>query len=277
MIIKRHKKYSIIPGFRITLFYTLLYLFIIVLLPLSGLFVMTSQLTFDEFYQNVTTTRVFSAYKTSFSIAAIAALFSSVFGFIVAWVLARYKFYGKKIIDALVDLPFAVPTAVAGIALSALYSTNGIIGEFLYNNFDIKVSFTSYGIGVALVFIGFPFVVRTTQPVIEDLDKSIEEAASSLGASKIYIFFKIIIPSVFPAILTGFSMAFARGLSEYGSVIFIAGNIPMVSEIVPLVIATKLEQFDYHAASSIAVVMLITSFILLFIINMLKSWGRKKI
>jgi sulfate transport system permease protein len=267
------KEYSIIPGFKITLFYTILYLAIIVILPLSGLFFVASELTFTEFYKKITSTQVVAAYKTSFSASITAAIISSFAGFIIAWVLCRYKFFGRKLIDSLIDLPFAVPTAVAGIALASLYATDGLIGKFLYDNFNIQISFTSYGIIVALIFIGLPFIVRTIQPVIEDLDSAIEEAAESLGSSKLQTFYKITLPKIFPAILTGFSMAFARGLSEYGSIIFIAGNIPMVSEIVPLVIATKLEQFDYQGAASIAIVMLMTSFVLLFIINMLRNLG----
>jgi sulfate/thiosulfate transport system permease protein len=270
------KEYSIIPGFRITLFYTILYLSIIVILPLSGLFFVASELTFSEFYQKITSRQVVAAYKTSFLSSIIAATISSFAGFIIAWVLCRYNFIGRKLLDSLIDLPFAVPTAVAGIALASLYATDGFIGKFLYDNFGIKVAFTSFGIIIALIFIGLPFIIRTVQPVIEDLDKATEDAAESLGSSRLQTFYKIILPKVFPAILTGFSMAFARGLSEYGSVIFIAGNIPMVSEIVPLVIATKLEQFDYQGAASIAIVMLLTSFILLFVVNMLRSLGGSK-
>jgi len=269
------KQYSIIPGFKITLFYTILYLAIIVILPLSGLFFIASKLTLAEFYQNITSARVIEAYKTSFYASFIAATISSLAGFIIAWVLCRYKFLGRRIINSLIDLPFAVPTAVAGIALASLYATDGLIGKFFYTTFNIEISFTYYGIIVALIFIGLPFIIRTVQPVIDDLDHAMEEAAESLGASRFQTFYKITLPKVFPSILTGFSMAFARGLSEYGSVIFIAGNIPMVSEIVPLVIATKLEQFDYQGAASIAIVMLITSFILLFIINMLRNIGGK--
>ena len=268
------KSHSVLPGFSLTLGFTLFYLFLIVLLPLSGLFIATFKISFLQFLENISSARVLAAYRISFGIAALAAVISSVFGLIIAWILVRYDFFGKKIIDAFVDLPFAIPTAVAGIALSALYSPNGWIGGFL-SKYDIKVAFTPLGIMVALTFIGFPFVVRAVQPVLQDLEVEVEEASASLGANRFQTFFKVILPSLYPALLTGFAMSFARGLGEYGSVIFIAGNIPYVSEIVPLIIVTKLEQYDYSGATSIALLMLIFSFLMLLVINMLQKWNNR--
>jgi sulfate transport system permease protein len=268
------KSHSVLPGFGFTLGFTLIYLTLIVLIPLSGLFFATVKISLSEFIANITSNRVIAAYKVSFGIAAISASISCFFGLVVAWVLVRYNFYGKKIIDAFVDLPFAIPTAVAGIALCAIYSPNGLIGKYLAD-FGIHIAFTPAGIAVALIFIGFPFVVRTVEPVLQDLDHEIEEAAASLGANRLQIFTKIIFPTISPALLTGFAMSFARGLGEYGSVIFIAGNIPLVSEIVPLIIITKLEQYDYSGATSIALLMLIISFFMLLIINFLQKWSNK--
>lgn len=268
------KSHSVLPGFGGTISFTLIYLSLIVLIPLSGLFFATAKISFDEFINNITSARVLAAYRISFGTAAISAGISCIFGLLVAWVLARYNFYGKKIIDAFVDLPFAIPTAVAGIALCAIYAPNGWIGEYL-EHFNIKIAFTPAGIVVALVFIGFPFAVRTVEPVLQDLDHEIEEAAASLGANRLQIFLRVILPTISPALLTGFAMAFARGLGEYGSVIFIAGNMPMISEIVPLIIVTKLEQYDYTGATSIALLMLIVSFLLLLVINFLQKWSNK--
>lgn len=270
------KKHSVIPGFGITLGFTLFYLSIIVLIPLAGLFFKTAELSLADFWSTVTAPRIVHAYKISFGISLIAAVINAFGGLVVAWILVRYRFPGKKLVDACVDLPFAMPTAVSGIALAALYAQNGWIGKFVYDNFGLKISFTPVGIAVALVFIGLPFVVRTVEPVLEDFDKEIEEAAANLGASRWQTFYKVIFPQIYPSLLTGFAMAFARALGEYGSVIFIAGNMPYVSEIVPLVIIIKLEQYDYTGATAIALVMLAASFLMLFIINWLQKWSRQK-
>lgn len=270
---KNLKQPSVIPGFRITLAFTLIYLALVVIIPLSGLFVHTAQLTFQEFWHAVTSDRVLNAYRISFGTSIIAAIINVVFGLIVAWILVRYNFFGKRIIDALVDLPFALPTAIAGIALTALYAPNGWIGKY-FDEFGIKIAFTPIGITIALIFIGLPFVVRTVQPVLADMDKEMEEAAASLGASKVQIFRMVILPHIGPALLTGFAMAFARALGEYGSVIFIAGNMPGISEIVPLIIVIKLEQYDIPGATAIALVMLLASFIMLFVINYLQKLSR---
>ncbi len=268
-------RHSVLPGFNLTLGYTMLYLSIIVLIPLSGLFFKTATLTLPEFWSTVTAPRVMASYKLSFGAALIGAAINAVFGFIVAWVLVRYSFPGRRLIDALVDLPFALPTAVAGIALTAIYAPNGWFGSVL-EPYGIKVAFTPLGVVVALTFIGLPFVVRTLQPVLEDLEIEVEEAAASLGASRWQTLRLIILPSVLPALLTGFALAFARAVGEYGSVIFIAGNMPMISEITPLLIITKLEQYDYAGATAIAVVMLLLSFVMLFLINLLQWWMRRR-
>jgi sulfate/thiosulfate transport system permease protein len=265
----------VIPGFRLSLGFTLFYLGLIVLIPLSAVFLKTFTMTWDAFVTAVTSDRVMASYRLSFGASLIGALINVVFGGIVAWVLVRYRFPGKKIIDALVDLPFALPTAVAGIALTALYSSNGWIGRYL-EPLGIKVAFTPLGVVVALTFIGLPFVVRTVQPVLEEAERELEEAAASLGANRLQIFAKVIFPTILPALLTGFALAFARATGEYGSVIFIAGNMPMVSEITPLFIITKLEQYDYTGATAIAVVMLLVSFSLLLTINLLQAWTRKR-
>lgn len=259
-------KHRVLPGLPLTLGYTLLYLSLVVLIPLSAVFIKSMTLSLSEFWEIVSAPRVVASYRLSFGMALFAAAVNAVFGLIFAWVLVRYHFPGKRIIDALVDLPFALPTAVAGIALTALYANNGWIGQWLAP-LGIKVAFTPLGIGIALIFIGLPFVVRTVQPVLEDLDTEIEEAAASLGANRLQTFIWVILPVLTPALLTGFALAFARAVGEYGSVIFIAGNLPMVSEITPLLIITKLEQYDYAGATAIAVVMLTFSFFLLFIIN----------
>jgi sulfate transport system permease protein len=262
---------NVLPGFNLSLGYTIFYLSLIVLIPLSAAFIKTTELSLHEFWAVVSTPRVVASYKLTFGASFLAALINAVFGLLTAWVLVRYTFPGKKIIDALVDLPFALPTAVAGIALTAVYSNNGWIGSWLEPH-GIKVAFTPLGVVVALTFIGLPFVVRTVQPVLEDLEAETEEAAASLGANRWQTFYKIIFPAVWPALLTGFALAFARAIGEYGSVIFIAGNMPMVSEITPLIIITKLEQYDYAGATAVAVVMLVISFILLFAINGLQWW-----
>jgi sulfate/thiosulfate transport system permease protein len=266
---------NVLPGFRLTLGYTLLYLSLIVLIPLAGTFFKTASLTWEQFWHTVTEPRVMASYWLSFSASFAAALVNLCFGFLVAWVLARYHFPGKRIVDALVDLPFALPTAVAGIALTAVYSSHGWIGRML-EPLGIKVAFTSLGVWVALTFIGLPFVVRTVQPVIEDLDAELEEVAASLGARRLQTFRRVILPVLYPSLLTGFALAFARALGEYGSVVFISGNMPMKTEITPLLIMTKLEQYDYAGATSLAVVMLVSSFILLFIINLLQWWSNRR-
>ena len=269
----KHK--NVLPGFNLSLGYTIFYLSLIVLIPLSAAFIKTTELSLHEFWSVVTAPRVLASYRLTFGASLIAALINGVFGLLTAWVLVRYRFPGKKIIDALVDLPFALPTAVAGIALTAVYSTNGWIGAWLEPH-GIKVAFTPSGVVVALTFIGLPFVVRTVQPVLEDLEAETEEAAASLGANRWQTFSKIIFPAIWPALLTGFALSFARAIGEYGSVIFIAGNMPMVSEITPLIIITKLEQYDYAGATAVAVVMLVISFLLLFSINGLQWWFSRR-
>lgn len=262
-------KRSIIPGFRLSMGISLFYLSILVLIPLSIIFIKSFELNAAQFWSTVVNPRVLASYRVSFVTAFSAALINTVFGLIVAWVLVRYQFPGKKLIDALVDIPFALPTAVAGIALTALYAKNGWIGSLL-EPLGIKVAYSPLGIIVALTFIGIPFVVRTVQPVIEDLEKDMEEAAVMLGAYRLRTFFQVILPTLYPALLTGFTLAFARGIGEYGSVVFISGNMPLVTEISPLLIMTKLEQYDYAGATAIAAVMLIVSFVLLLLINVLQ-------
>jgi sulfate transport system permease protein len=270
------RRASVLPGFGPTLGFTLLYLGLIVLIPLACLLVRSSGLGWAGFWAEVGSARALASYRLSFGTALAAALVNAGFGLLVAWVLVRYRFPFKRLIDALVDLPFALPTAVAGIALTALYADNGWLGGRLAP-FGIHVAFTPLGIAVALVFVGLPFVVRTVEPVLQDLDVEVEEAAASLGARRLQIFLWIILPSILPALLTGFALAFARGLGEYGSVIFIAGNMPMVSEIAPLLIVIKLEQYNYAGATAIAVVMLAASFVVLLLINLLQRWGRSRL
>nr|WP_297356007.1 sulfate ABC transporter permease subunit CysT [uncultured Caldimonas sp.] len=269
------RRHSVLPGFDIALGFTLLYISLIVLIPLSAAFLKTFTLTWPQFRDAVSSPRVVASYRLTFGASLAAAIINAVFGLLVAWVLVRYAFPGRRIVDALVDLPFALPTAVAGIALTAIYAENGWIGQWL-TLAGIKVSFTPLGVFVALTFIGLPFVVRTVQPVLEDLHKELEEAAATLGATRWQTFTRVILPILTPALLTGFALAFARALGEYGSVIFIAGNMPMVSEITPLLIITKLEQYDYAGATAIAVVMLVTSFAMLLFINLLQAWTRKR-
>ncbi|MES2098725.1 MAG: sulfate ABC transporter permease subunit CysT [Pseudomonadota bacterium] len=269
------KRHSVLPGFDLALGFTLLYLGFIVLIPLSAAFLKTFTMTWPAFWDAVTSPRVVASYRLTFGASVAAALVNAVFGLIVAWVLVRYEFPFKRVVDALVDLPFALPTAVAGIALTALYAANGWIGQYLAL-IGIKVSYTPLGVFVALTFIGLPFVVRTVQPVLEDLQKELEEAAATLGATRAQTFTRVILPILTPALLTGFALAFARALGEYGSVIFIAGNMPMISEITPLLIITKLEQYDYQGATAIAVVMLVAAFALLLAINLLQAWTRKR-
>ncbi|MEO7496435.1 MAG: sulfate ABC transporter permease subunit CysT [Massilia sp.] len=267
--------FRVMPGFGLSLGFTIFYLALIVLIPLSAVFLKTFTMTWEAFWAAVTSDRVMASYRLSFGASLIAAFINVIFGGVVAWVLVRYTFPGKRFIDALVDLPFALPTAVAGITLTSLYSANGWIGRYL-ESFGIKVAFTPLGVVVALTFIGLPFVVRTVQPVLEDLERELEEAAASLGANAFQTFCKITFPAIMPAMLTGFALAFARATGEYGSVIFIAGNLPMISEITPLFIITKLEQYDYAGATAIAVVMLVVSFALLLTINLLQAWTRNR-
>lgn len=268
------RRSSPLPGFGLSISFTLLYLTLIVLIPLSTLFIMTAKGSFSEIWKAIAAPRTLAAYKITFGLSFIAALISTFFGFIVAWSLTRYHFPGRKIMDAVVDIPFALPTAVAGITLATLYSENGLIGSLLAP-LGIEVAFTPLGIAIALIFVGLPFTVRSVQPILQEMDKDQEEAAFCLGATRKETFRRIILPNTLPAILTGFTLAFARGLGEYGSVIFIAGNIPMVSEIVPLLIIIELEEFNYIGAASIGLVMLIASFFLLFLINGLQKWSAK--
>jgi len=265
-----------LPGFNLSLGYALLYLSLIVLIPLSATFFKAFTLNWADFWHAVASPRVVASYKLTFGASLIGAFINVVFGLLTAWVLTRYHFFGKKFVDSFVDFPFALPTAVAGIALSAIYSTHGWIGSWL-EPFDIHVAYTPLGVVVALTFIGLPFVVRTVQPVLEDLGAEVEEAAASLGANRRQVFYKIILPAIWPALITGFALAFARAVGEYGSVIFIAGNMPMVSEITPLIIITKLEQYDYAGATAVAAVMLVISFILLFAINGFQWWSNRRL
>jgi sulfate transport system permease protein len=271
----RGAPFRVMPGFGLTLGFTIFYLALIVLIPLSAVFLKTFTMTWEAFWAAVTSERVMASYRLSFGASLIAAFLNVIFGGIVAWVLVRYRFPGKRFIDALVDLPFALPTAVAGITLTALYSQNGWIGQYL-TKFGFKVAFTPLGVVLALTFIGLPFVVRTVQPVLEDVERELEEAAASLGATSLQTFVRVVLPTITPALLTGFALAFARATGEYGSVIFIAGNIPLVSEITPLFIITKLEQYDYAGATAIAVVMLVASFLMLLTINLLQAWTRRR-
>ena len=263
-----------LPGFKLTLGYTIFYLSLIVLIPLAAVFWKTSTLTWAQFIHTVFSPMAMASYRLSFGASFFAALVNSFFGLIVAWVLVRYQFWGKRVVDALVDLPFALPTAVAGITLATLYAENGWVGAW-FKPLGIKIAFTQLGVFVALTFIGLPFIVRTVQPVLEDLDPEIEEAAASLGANRWQVFWRVILPVLTPALLTGFALAFARALGEYGSVVFISSNIPMKTQITPLLIMTKLEQFDYPGATALAVVMLVVSFVLLLGINLLQWWSNR--
>ncbi|MBW4696572.1 MAG: sulfate ABC transporter permease subunit CysT [Aphanocapsa lilacina HA4352-LM1] len=274
MTLLAFKKHSVLPGFGLSLGYTVFYLSMIVLIPLSALFFKSATMGWTQFWTTVTDPRVVAAYQLTFGASLVAALINAVFGLLVAWVLVRYTFPGKRILDALVDLPFALPTAVAGIALTSLYAPNGWIGQYL-DPLGIKVAFTPIGIVIALMFIGFPFVVRTVQPVLQDLELESEEAAACLGASRLQTFLTVILPTLIPSLLTGFTLAFARALGEYGSVVFISGNMPGRTEIASLLIITKLEQYDYAGATAIAVVMLVAAFVLLFAINLLQRWSSR--
>lgn len=268
----RDKQRSVLPGFGLSLGFMMLYVSLLVLLPLSMVFFYTSTMSWSEFWQTIIEPRVFASYKLSFGASFLAAFTNVIFGVIIAWVLIRYQFPGKKIIDGIVDLPFALPTAVAGIALTTLYAKNGWIGQL----FSFKIAFTPLGITIALIFIGLPFVVRMVQPVLQNFEREMEEASLILGANRLQTFLKVIFPELLPAIITGFALAFARALGEYGSVIFIAGNMPMKTEITPLIIMTKLEQYDYAGATAIAAVMLVISFIILLFINGLQWWTNRK-
>ena len=265
----------VLPGFHITLGFTLAYLSLIVLIPLSALVFKTLNLTWEQFWHAVTAPRVVASYKLTFGASLIAATVNAFFGMLLAWVLVRYQFFGKKIIDALIDLPFALPTAVAGISLTALLAGNGWVGQYL-EPLGIQLAFNRNGVLIALIFIGLPFVVRTVQPILEDIEKELEEAATCLGATRWQTFSRVIFPALAPALLTGFAMAFARAIGEYGSVIFIAGNMPMVSEITPLIIISKLEQYDYAGATAVALVMLCAAFVMLLLINGLQAWQRSR-
>ena len=269
------KRRRVLPGFGLTMGCTLLYLSLIVLIPLSATFLKTATMSWSQFWSTVTEPRALASYRLSFGASLIGAAINAVFGLLAAWVLVRYSFPGKRIVDALVDLPFALPTAVAGITLTAIFSSNGWIGRLL-EPLGITVAFTPLGVVIALTFIGLPFMVRTVQPVLQDLEAELEEAAASLGASRLQTVARVILPEVSPALLTGFALAFARAVGEYGSVIFISGNMPMRTEITPLLIVTKLEQYDYAGATAIGVVMLVMSFVLLFIINLLQWWSHKR-
>jgi len=267
------KRRSVIPGFGLTLGYTVTYLSLLVLLPFVALFVKALELSWAELWAVASDPRAVASYKLTFTAALLAATVNLVFGLLTAWVLVRYTFPGRKIVDALVDLPFALPTAVAGIALTGLYATTGWIGQWWYETFDIRIAYTPIGIIIALTFIGLPFVVRTVQPVLEDLEAEVEEAAASLGANRWQTFTRVLFPALLPALLTGFAMAFARALGEYGSVVFIAGNIPFQTEITPLLIIIKLEQYDFAGAAALGAVMLIASFVVLLVINGLQLWS----
>lgn len=271
----KFKSHSVLPGFGLMLGYTLTYLSLIVLIPLAALFLKSASLPWEKFWHAVTEPRVMASYRLTFGASFVAAVVNAVLGFVVAWTLVRYRFPGRKFIDAIVDLPFALPTAVSGIALTAIFTRNGWLGQYL-EPLGIKVAFTPLGITIALVFIGLPFVVRTLQPALEELDGELEEAAASLGASRWKTFYRVLLPTVMPSLITGFALAFARAVGEYGSVVFISGNMPMRTEITSLLIITKLEQYDFAGASALAVVMLLASFAILLAINVLQwHYGRR--
>ena len=274
--VSRSRSRRVLPGFRLTMGYTVFYLCLIVIIPLLTLPARTASLSWDRFWQIISDPRVVASYQLSIGAALVAACVNAVFGLIVAWVLVRYPFPGRRLIDALIDLPFALPTAVAGITLTTIYAPNGSVGSLL-EPLGIKVAFSRLGIVVALIFIGLPFVVRTLQPIIDDLDPEVEEAATSLGANRWMVLWRVILPHLYPAWLTGFALCFARAVGEYGSVVFISGNMPMRTEISPLLIITKLEQFDYAGATAIALVMMLISFALLLAINALQGWSARRV
>jgi sulfate transport system permease protein len=269
-----YRKKKVLPGFGITFGFMMLYLSLIILIPLSTIFINTAGISWNEFWKIVTNERVMQAYKLSFGTSFIAALFDSVFGFLIAWILVKYDFPAKRIVDSIVDLPFALPTAIAGISLTTVFASNGWLGSFL-SDLGINVIFTEVGIIIAMTFIGLPFVVRTVQSVLEDFDKEVEEAAATLSANRWQIITKIIFPGIRPALITGTTLAFARALGEYGSIVFISGNLPLKTEIAPVLIMSKLEQYDYAGATAISIVMLLASFILLFAINMIQWWSTR--
>jgi sulfate transport system permease protein len=271
----RFRQPSVIPGFGLTFGFTIAYFSLIILIPLIALGIRSAGLGFDGFWRHATDPRVLGSLRVSFSTALVAALVNVVFGALLAWVLVRYRFPGRRIIDAIVDLPFALPTAVAGIALTAIYAPTGPIGA-IFAQFGIRLAYSPAGIVIALIFVGLPFMVRTVQPVLEEVQKEIEEAAATLGANRFQTITRVLLPGLVPAILTGFALAFARAVGEYGSVVFIAGNIPMVSEIAPLLIVIRLEEFNYVGATVIAAVMLMISFALLFVINLIQAWSRRR-
>lgn len=268
------KQKHLLPGFYLSLSFTWVYLGLIVLIPLSMLFIKSSSMEWGTFLKVISSPRALAAYRLTLGTSAIAALTNAVFGLLTAWVLVRYSFPGKKLINAIIDLPFALPTAVAGIALATIYAPNGWVGQFM-GQFEIKTAFSPIGITIALIFISLPFVIRSVEPVLEDIDNEIEEAAYSLGANRWQVFYKVILPLLMPSLLAGTAMAFARAVGEYGSVVFISGNMPMKTEIVPLLIVTKLEQYDYQGATAIAIVMLFISFIILLNVNIIRNWSMK--
>jgi sulfate/thiosulfate transport system permease protein len=272
---RAHRQHSILPGFGLAMGFTLLYLSLVVLIPLGAAFLKTFTMTWSQFWGTVTGPRALASYRLSLGASLIGAAINTVMGMMVAWVLVRYTFPGKRILDALVDLPFALPTAVAGITLTAMFAPNGWVGRYL-EPLGIKVAFTELGVVVALTFIGLPFVVRTVEPILQDLDPEIEEAAATLGATRWQSWRRVIFPELMPALLTGFALAFARALGEYGSVVFISGNMPMRTEITPFLIVTKLAQFDYAGATALAVAMLVMSFVLLLLINLLQWWSQSR-
>ncbi|QSQ14564.1 sulfate ABC transporter permease subunit CysT [Myxococcus landrumensis] len=271
-----HARRHVLPGFKLSLGFTWTYVGLLVLIPLSSLFLKTFSLTWPQFWETVTAPRALAAYRLSFGASFVAALANVVFGLLVAWVLVRYRFPGRSFVESLVDLPFALPTAVAGLTLTTLFSSKGWYGQHL-EALGFKVAYSSVGVAVALTFIGLPFVVRTVQPVLEDIDADVEEAAATLGATPTQTFTRVLFPAILPALLSGFTLAFARALGEYGSVVFISGNMPLRTEIVPLLIVTKLEQYDYAGATAIAVVMLVASFLLLLIVNVLQRWSHRRL
>jgi sulfate/thiosulfate transport system permease protein len=271
----RFKKYSVLPGFGLTMGLTLVYLSLLVLIPLSGLFIRSASADFGEVWATITDPRVLASYRLSFGASLLAAAINAVFGFVVAWSLVRYRFPGRRLVDALVDLPFALPTAVSGIALATIMGGNGWVGSWL-EPLGLKIAFTRIGVVVALTLVGLPFVVRTLQPALEDLESELEEAAATLGAGRLTTFWRVLFPTLLPALATGFALSFARAVGEYGSVVFIAGNLPMKTEIAPLLIVIKLEQYDYLGATLIGAAMLVLSFALLLVINLLQAWGRDR-
>jgi sulfate transport system permease protein len=274
--IRPRRRPGVLPGFGLSMGYSLLYLSLLILIPLAALPLRSASLGWAGFWAAVSSDRVVASYRLTFGTSLIAAIVNLIFGSILAWVLVRYRFPGRKLVDALVDLPFALPTAVAGIALTALYSVNGWLGHVIEGQWGWKIAFAPPGIVVALIFIGLPFVVRTVQPVLEDIEREIEEAAASLGANRQQVLWRVLLPGILPALLTGFALSFARGVGEYGSVVFISGNMPMRTEITSLLIVAKLEQFDYAGAAAIATVMLVFSFVLLLVINILQNWQSRR-